>query len=78
MQRHPQSQKRHVQAQETLLAGVPMPWMKRWPGSFPLTLDKAAGARFTDVDGHEYVDFCLGDTGSMTGHAVPEITQVGC
>jgi glutamate-1-semialdehyde 2,1-aminomutase len=25
--------------------------------------------RFTDVDGNSYVDFCLGDTGAMTGHS---------
>ena len=34
---------------------------------------EASGARFTDVDGIEYVDLCLGDTGAMTGHA-PEAT----
>ena len=26
------------------------------------------GSRFVDVDGIEYVDFCLGDTGAMAGH----------
>jgi glutamate-1-semialdehyde aminotransferase len=29
----------------------------------------AKGAHFTDVDGNDYVDFCLGDTGSMVGHS---------
>jgi glutamate-1-semialdehyde 2,1-aminomutase len=29
----------------------------------------ARGAHFTDADGHEYVDLCLGDTGAMTGHS---------
>ena len=47
-----------------------MNWMTRWPGGFPVFVGRrATGARFTDVDGHEYVDFCLGDTGAMTGHA---------
>ena len=32
---------------------------------------EATGARVVDVDGHEYVDFCLGDTGAMAGHAPP-------
>ena len=27
------------------------------------------GAHLTDVDGHRYLDLCLGDTGAMTGHA---------
>ena len=38
-------------------------------GRLPALRETASGARFTDVDGHEYVDFCLGDTGAMTGHA---------
>ncbi len=48
-----------------------MNWMRRWPGAFPVFVDHAQGARFTDVDGNEYVDLCLGDTGAMTGHAPP-------
>ena len=50
-----------------------MHWMAKWPGGFPLFVAEARGSRFTDVDGHEYVDFCLGDTGAMSGHA-PEAT----
>ena len=46
-----------------------MHWMKKWPGGFPLFVESAEGAHFTDVDGHEYLDLCLGDTGAMTGHA---------
>ena len=64
-----------AEARTTLLGGVPMAWMTRWPGAFPLFFDEAHGARFTDVDGHEYVDFCLGDTGAMTGHALPQVAD---
>ena len=53
----------------TLLGGVPMSWMTMWTGGSPLFFDEAQGARLTDVDGHEYVDLCLGDTGAMAGHA---------
>ncbi len=49
--------------------GVPMSWMAKWPGAYPVFVDSARGARFTDVDGNEYIDLCLGDTGSMTGHS---------
>jgi glutamate-1-semialdehyde 2,1-aminomutase len=49
--------------------------MTRLPGSFPLFLDEARGGHFTDVDGLEYVDFCLGDTGAMTGHALPQVAE---
>ena len=52
-----------------------MPWMTRWPGAFPLFVDSAQGGRFVDVDGVEYVDLCLGDTGSMTGHCLPAVAE---
>ena len=73
--KHPVSLAASKLASESLIGGVPMPWMKRWPGAFPISVQSAKGARFIDVDGIEYIDFCLGDTGSMTGHAVTEITD---
>ena len=51
------------------LASVPMHWMRDWPLPSPLYVQGASGAGLTDVDGHRYVDFCLGDTGAMAGHA---------
>ncbi|MEO6510151.1 MAG: transaminase [Nocardioides sp.] len=72
---HPRSAALAERAHGSLLAGVPMPWMTRWAGSFPLFVESATGARFTDVDGVEYVDLCLGDTGAMTGHALPEVVE---
>lgn len=66
---HPQSRALGARAREHLAGGVPMPWMVRWPGGCPLFVTRASGAHFVDVDGCEYVDFCLGDTGAMTGHA---------
>jgi glutamate-1-semialdehyde 2,1-aminomutase len=68
-QEHPRSRELAEEAKGPLLSGVPMPWMIRWPGGFPVFAAEAHGARFTDVDGHEYVDFCLGDTAAMTGHS---------
>ncbi len=68
-ERHPLSAQLHEEARRSLLGGVPMPWMMRWAGGFPVYLAHAGGSRVTDVDGHEYVDLCLGDTGAMTGHA---------
>ena len=65
---NPNSKQLFERARHTLLGGVPMPWMMRWAGGFPVFADKASGARITDVDGHTYVDLCLGDTGSMPGH----------
>jgi len=56
-------------ARKSLLGGVPMNWMAKWAGAFPPFVREARGAEFFDVDGHRYVDFCLGDTGAMTGHS---------
>jgi glutamate-1-semialdehyde 2,1-aminomutase len=72
---HPRSAELAAQARGPLLAGVPMPWMTRWAGAFPVFFDSASGARLVDVDGIEYVDLCLGDTGAMTGHALPQVTE---
>jgi glutamate-1-semialdehyde 2,1-aminomutase len=66
---HRRSADLHERARRSLLGGVPMHWMVRWPGDYPVFAADAEGARFTDVDGNEYVDFCLGDTGAMTGHS---------
>src|SRR6478609_80528 len=68
---HPRSLAIHERAVHSLAGGVPMSWMAKWAGPFPLFVDSASGAHFTDVDGHDYVDLCLGDTGAMTGHSPP-------
>ena len=65
---HPRSAALHETASHSLLDGVPMPWMVKWAGPFPPYVADAAGAHFTCVDGHDYIDFCLGDTGAMAGH----------
>ena len=65
---HPRSGALHERAKASLLDGVPMNWMNEWASPFPLFVDTASGARFRCADGHNYVDFCLGDTGAMAGH----------
>ncbi|MEW5938230.1 MAG: aspartate aminotransferase family protein [Chloroflexota bacterium] len=72
---HPKSHALYQRARKSLHGGVPMLWMVRWAGSFPVFVKEAKGARFTDVDGNSYIDFCLGDTGAMTGHAPPEAVE---
>ena len=66
---HPRSKKMFERAGGSLHGGVPMNWMTKWPGAFPVFVDEAKGAHFIDLDGHDYIDFCLGDTGAMTGHS---------
>ncbi len=70
---HPKSFALFQRARQSMQGGVPMLWMIRWAGSFPVFVKDAKGAHFTDVDGRTYIDFCLGDTGAMTGHS-PEAT----
>ncbi len=65
----PKSKALFERARKSLLAGVPMNWMVKWAGAFPPFVREAQGAHFFDVDGNRYVDFCLGDTGAMTGHS---------
>lgn len=72
---HPKSKLLADEAKANLLGGVPMPWMNRLPGSFPIFVDRASGSSFTDVDGIHYTDFCLGDTGAMTGHSIPQVSE---
>lgn len=72
---HPRSREVFERARGSLLAGVPMPWMTQWAGPFPVVVTEAWDARFADVDGHTYVDFCLGDTGAMTGHAPEAVVE---
>jgi glutamate-1-semialdehyde 2,1-aminomutase len=66
---HPKSYELYQRARKSLHGGVPMLWMIRWAGSFPVFVKEAKGAHFSDVDGNSYIDFCLGDTGAMTGHS---------
>ena len=65
----PKSKAIYERGKKSLLSGVPMNWMVKWAGAFPPVVREAQGAHFYDVDGHRYVDFCLGDTGAMTGHS---------
>jgi len=73
---HPKSAALYNRAQSSLLGGVPMNWMKKWAGAFPLFVKSAKLAHITDVDNREYIDLCLGDTGAMTGHSPAIVSDV--
>src|SRR3954452_18250316 len=68
---HPRSRELFERARGSLISGVPMTWMAKWAGGHPVYAAGAHGASVTDVDGHTYVDFALGDTGAMAGHSPP-------
>lgn len=73
---NPVSARLAVEARAHLPGGVPMHWMSDWGLDFPLFVESAAGARLRDADGHDYADFCLGDTGAMFGHAPEPVAAV--
>src|SRR3954465_8526143 len=71
----PRSKALFDRACKSLLAGGPMNWMEKGAGAFPPFVSEAQGAHFIDVDRHRYIDFCLGDTGAMTGHSPSATVQ---
>ena len=52
-----------------------MPWMMLWAGGYPVAVEEARGSWIRDVDGQEYIDLCLGDTGAMAGHSPPPVLE---
>jgi glutamate-1-semialdehyde aminotransferase len=65
----PRSSDQWERAIQHMPDGVPMLWMAKWPGPWPVYVAEASGAHFECVDGIDHVDLCLGDTGAMCGHA---------
>lgn len=73
--RRPRSQRASAEQREHLPAGTAMHWFSQWPLPFPIYLDAGAGNRITDIDGIEYLDFCLGDSAALFGHGLPEVAD---
>lgn len=73
--RHPMSGAAAPSLRAHWPGGVPMHWMRDWGTPWPLVMREARGTTLKDIDGHEYADFCLGDTGAMFGHSPPPIVQ---
>lgn len=74
-ERHPRSAEAWARGRQHFLYGGPSHWMRRWAGGFPVYVEEARGCHVRDIDGHDYVDFCLGDTGGMCGHAPEPVTR---
>lgn len=73
--RNPRSQALAQKAGAHFPGGVPLHWMLDWETPFPLFVSAARGSHVTDVDGHSYADFCLGDTGAMFGHSPEPVAR---
>jgi glutamate-1-semialdehyde 2,1-aminomutase len=72
---HPRSLQRTGHGIAGFYQGVPMHWMKDWSMPFPFLVESAQGSVLRDIDGNEYADFCLGDTGSMFGHSPRPVAE---
>ncbi len=68
--RTPKSRELFKRAKLHLLNGVITQWHHNdWHLETPFYVERSKGNRLWDVDGHEYIDFCFGDTPDMFGHA---------
>ncbi|HSX94735.1 MAG TPA: aspartate aminotransferase family protein [Hydrogenophaga sp.] len=72
---HPRSMAQAESARAHYLFGVPLHWMRDWPGPATLAVERAQGAALFCADGLRYSDFCLGDTGAMFGHSPEPLAQ---
>jgi glutamate-1-semialdehyde 2,1-aminomutase len=72
---HPVSKKLHQQNLKQWMYGVPLHWMSHWPTPYPVYVRTAIGTSLLDVDGNKYIDFALGDTGAMFGHAQVSVVR---
>jgi glutamate-1-semialdehyde 2,1-aminomutase len=72
---HPKSKALAERAAETWLTGAPMSWMREVPSPFPVFAAEAKGSVLTDVDGIEYADLCMADTGALFGHSPQPTAQ---
>ncbi|WP_214480477.1 glutamate-1-semialdehyde 2,1-aminomutase [Bacillus sp. SM2101] len=71
------SKQLHNEALQHILGGVNSPSRsyKAVGGGSPVTMEKANGAYFWDVDGNKYIDYLAAYGPIITGHAHPHITE---
>lgn len=73
--KHRNSLRREDERSKVLLFNAPMNWMQQWPLAFPLTVDGGMRHKITDVDGNEYIDFCLGYSAAFPGHGSVQVVN---
>lgn len=66
-----------ARASEVIPGGVNSTARATWSGwdPYPLFISHGTGARLTDVDGNEYIDYLLGLGPMLLGHRPPRVTQ---
>jgi glutamate-1-semialdehyde 2,1-aminomutase len=71
----PRGMKHLARAARTMPNSVPMSWMATLHEHPPIVVDRGSGARFTDIDGNQYLDFNLADTSMFAGYGVEAVTR---
>ena len=66
---HPRSRELYERARGSLIGGVPMPWMMRWAGGYPVFAAHARGRADHRRRRPRVRRPRLGDTGAMAGHS---------
>jgi glutamate-1-semialdehyde 2,1-aminomutase len=74
-ERRPRGMAHLARAATSMPNGVPMSWMATLYEHPPIVVERGSGARFTDVDGNEYLDFNLADTSMFAGYGVEAVTR---
>lgn len=71
----PRSKALVERSRKSMPRGVPMSWMDDLYEHPPIVVSEGSGARFRDVDGHEYLDLYIGDMATFCGHAPPPVVR---
>ena len=71
----PESLARTERGRRTMPLGVPSAWMDDLYEHPPLWVATGKGARFVDVDGHEYIDMFIADMSAFCGHAPDPVIE---
>lgn len=70
------SEKAYNEASQFIPGGVNSPVRAlKSVGAAPLFIQKAKGAKFTDIDGNSYIDFCMSWGVFIHGHAHPAVNK---
>jgi len=71
----PRSMANTERARRTMPRGVPMSWMDDLYEHPPVWASQGTDARFTDVDGHEYLDLYIADMSAFCGHGARPVVE---
>src|SRR6266699_3908495 len=71
----PRSAELWARAGASMPNGVPMSWLRTSFDHPPLFVDGGTGARFRDVDGHEYRDFNIADMSMFGGYGPAPVVE---